>query len=323
MVKIAIRTSNAPYSGKGHIHRCLQIRRHIKKKVVWFLDNKDINFEKKVFKRDKIIYEKSSKSINKLSDLIQRENIKLVLLDSYHITEKELFKKINKKVSLVSIQDKEIKQYADLTIIPQPIKILKKKITIKSGPKYIPIAKEYVSKSIISKSKNIILISMGAFDKAGITLNIIDALISYDFLDGKYKIIIALGEKSPNINKVKKKIINYKNFSLLINKKNMNAIYKKTFFAIGAPGLSHAERLAAGVPSILISQNILHNKIINEWVDMRCAIKSNKTKNSIQDNINLIISNQELRNKIIKNGKEKIDGKGAERIAKEIGKIKL
>ena len=103
----------------------------------------------------------------------------------------------------------------------------------------------------------------------------------------------------------------------------MNAIYKKTFFAIGAPGLSHAERLAAGVPSILISQNILHNKIINEWVDMRCAIKSNKTKNSIKYNINLIISNQELRNKIIKNGKEKIDGKGAERIAKEIGKIKL
>ena len=208
MVKIAIRTSNAPYSGKGHIHRCLQIRRHIKKKVVWFLDNKDINFEKKVFKRDQIIYENSSKSINKLSDLIQRENIKLVLLDSYHITEKELFKKINKKALLVSIQDKEIKQYADLTIIPQPIKILKKKITIKSGAKYIPIAKEYVSKSIISKSKNIILISMGAFDKAGITLNIIDALISYDFLDVEYKIIIALGEKSPNINKVKKKIIN-------------------------------------------------------------------------------------------------------------------
>ena len=35
----------------------------------------------------------------------------------------------------------------------------------------------------------------------------------------------------------------------------MNLIYEKSFFALGAPGISHLERLASGVPTILIAQN--------------------------------------------------------------------
>ena len=38
MKTLAIRVSNARFSGQGHIQRCILIRRLIKHKVIWFLD---------------------------------------------------------------------------------------------------------------------------------------------------------------------------------------------------------------------------------------------------------------------------------------------
>ena len=47
---------------------------------------------------------------------------------------------------------------------------------------------------VIKKIKNIILISMGAYDKNGLTLKIIDILKGINFFDKKYKIVIILGK---------------------------------------------------------------------------------------------------------------------------------
>ena len=111
-----------------------------------------------------------------------------------------------------------------------------------------------------------------------------------------------------------------KKFTLIVNKKNMNSIYKKSFFAVGAPGISHAERLASGVPTILISQNILHGKLIDNWTKLKCAIKSDLTNIKLTKSIYDIYYNNDLRKKIIENGKKIIDGNGANRIANIINK---
>ena len=47
MKTLAIRVSNARFSGQGHIQRCILIRRLIKHKVIWFLDEKNKAVEKK------------------------------------------------------------------------------------------------------------------------------------------------------------------------------------------------------------------------------------------------------------------------------------
>ena len=167
------------------------------------------------------------------------------------------------------------------------------------------------------KEKNTIIISMGAYDKNGLTLKIIDIIKNISFLDKKYQILVILGKNSPNIKKARDKIIELKVF-LLVNKKNMNSVYKKSLFAIGAPGISHAERLAAGVPTILLSQNNLHDKIIDEWVKLNCAIKSEPSDIILSKSIEDIYFNNNLRKKIIEKGRELIDGNGANRIAKII-----
>ena len=67
MKTLAIRVSNAHFSGQGHIQRCLLIRRLIKYKVIWFLDERNKAIEKKVNNKDIIIYEKSPNLFDKLS----------------------------------------------------------------------------------------------------------------------------------------------------------------------------------------------------------------------------------------------------------------
>ena len=95
---------------------------------------------------------------------------------------------------------------SDITIIPQPISfnILRKNIF--AGPEYIPVAKSLLNNNNQIKDKNIILISMGAYDKNGLTLKIIDIIKDINFFDKKYKIVIILGKYSPNIKKAKDKL---------------------------------------------------------------------------------------------------------------------
>ena len=101
----------------------------------------------------------------------------------------------------------------------------------------------------------------------------------------------------------------------------MSKIYNNSSIAIGAPGLSHMERLYFGIPTILIPQNDIHTSIVDKWVDIGCAIKSKNSISLIEKKIFSIIENSNIRNNLIKNGTSLVDGKGALRIAKEILKL--
>ncbi|MBT3938533.1 MAG: hypothetical protein HOF44_02355, partial [Pelagibacterales bacterium] len=91
--------------------------------------------------------------------------------------------------------------------------------------------------------------------------------------------------------------------------------------AIGAPGLSHMERLYFGIPTILIAQNNIHESIIDKWVNIGCALKSVNTISMIEKKLLYIIENRNIRNNLIQNGRNLVDGKGALRIAKAMLKI--
>ena len=91
--------------------------------------------------------------------------------------------------------------------------------------------------------------------------------------------------------------------------------------AIGAPGLSYMERLASGIPNILIPQNNIHIDLIDKWVSLGCAIKAENSIRSIQDSLNLLILDNVLKTKLIKTGHKFIDGKGGIRIVEEIKKL--
>ena len=148
----------------------------------------------------------------------------------------------------------------------------------------------------------------------------VDKAVKNLIIDGSYNagIVITLAEESPIINQVKDLIKHFSNFQLVLDSKNMEDIYKYCNIAIGAPGLSYLERMASGVPSLLIAQNKTHESLIDMWVKLGCGFRAENSINSIEKNLKFLLFNDKLRKELIKIGENLVDGKGAKRIANEI-----
>ena len=103
----------------------------------------------------------------------------------------------------------------------------------------------------------------------------------------------------------------------------MSLFYKNSDIAIGAPGLSNMERLAAGLPTLLIAQNKYQNDLIQNLVKDGYSFMAKNSFYSIKKEIINMISSREKLRDISRKGTKLIDGKGAERIAKFINKMFL
>ena len=322
MLKLGIRVSSQNISGRGHFERCLAIRNKIPTKVLWFIDYHSRSIKYRVSKLDELYYENGNNKFDLLKSAINNDKINCILLDTYHINTADIYS-IRKKASLIALVDEKKNIKADLVICPQPLEFnYRKDIKYLIGPKYAPISDKFNFKKLKIYEKNKILISFGAYDSYGLTLNVIKSIVKLNMVELKnLKIIITLSKDSPIIAKVKNTIKNLSNFVLILDSKNMQDIYKMCNIAIGAPGLSFLERMASGLPSILISQNKFHNNIIDKWVKMGCGIKAENSVKSIQNKLNLLLLNNDLQKKLIVKGKKIVDGSGASRIAKEIIKM--
>ena len=93
----------------------------------------------------------------------------------------------------------------------------------------------------------------------------------------------------------------------------MEELYKKSSFAIGAPGFSQLERIEYKIPSILIAQNKTQKKLLKYWVASGCALVVQNIEKELKKLFYLISSN-EVKSNIIKS----FDYNGAKRIYKNI-----
>ena len=93
----------------------------------------------------------------------------------------------------------------------------------------------------------------------------------------------------------------------------------KCDIAIGAPGVSHAERLFAGIPTVLVPQNNRHVALCMSWQNEGCALHAMPDPKHIASQIHALIANQfEQARAISMEGQNLIDGKGASRILSEL-----
>ena len=321
MLKLGIRVSTEVTYGKGHFMRCLSIRKYIKGDIIWFFDKKSDAIEKNIPTIDKIIYENDSSKNIKLKKYILNKEIDGLLIDNTAINIEEI-RGLDRKMPIAALVDTDNKIKVNIVICPQPINI-KNIIGIKylCGPKYAPI-----ENSDKSHKKNIdysnLLVSFGSYDSKGITLNAIEAIKSLIKNKGyRFSVIVTLGKDSPILRKVRASIKNVSSFKLIVDTNNMEKIYSKCSIAIGAPGLSHLERMYYGMASLLISQNFVHEPLVNKWVSLGVAFKAENSILSIENNLQKLLDNDSLSKRIISKGMTLVDGKGAIRIANEINKL--
>tara|TARA_B110000008_G_C16943938_1_gene553626 strand:+ start:95 stop:1066 length:972 start_codon:yes stop_codon:yes gene_type:complete len=322
MSVLGIRVSTHESFGRGHFNRCLEIRRFIKNRVIWFIDECK-NIPDEIPKVDKIIVEKDVKNFLEVKKYIKLNKISYLLLDSYKISDKNKVM-LSNLIPTALIEDKECNLKSDIFVCPQFFNFKNKNSRVNLiGEKYIPIKKEYFN---INKGQNKkcskLLVSMGAFDSKGISIKILKAIecilnrnVNNIFVN------VLIGNESPHIKSLELFSKKYSNILININVENIDKFYRFSDLAIGAPGLSNMERLSAGLPSIIIAQNKYQNLLKDNLVKNGYVIGC---KNSITSMVRIISGSLNARDKLkilSKRGPKLIDGKGAKRIAESINQV--
>ena len=156
MLRVAFRVSNENNSGRGHLSRCIAIRKYFSEHAIWFLDKpiKDLNIKFK--KNDKFIIEESIESIDNLEKFVLEKKISFIIVDSYNINIKKL-ESLSRLVQIISICDFFPYPKVDLIVNPQPNALKGKNVL--PGPLYAPIlysnSDRYVDKKKILVKGNI------------------------------------------------------------------------------------------------------------------------------------------------------------------------
>ena len=311
-----IRVATSSNVGKGHVNRCIKIRNRLNHKVVWFVDK---GTKKNLIKsiKDDIIEENSKVSFSKITKYAIDYNVKAIIVDTPEIKKLNKYKVYGKKPIIIFV-DEYIKMKHVLSICMHPEKIEHKNFI--SGIEYLPIMKK---KNIIKNNnkKKYILVSFGNVDSKCITekvINVFQELITNGNLnEQEYTVNIVLGKYKKNVNAIKKTISSNKNFILFENLFNLDALYKKSDFAIGAPGFSQIERAEYIIPTILIAQNNIQKKLLSGWKKSGCALVVENMK-ELNNKILSIINSEELKQEIKAKMLKKFDGNGICRITEKI-----
>jgi len=338
-----IRVDSGLDIGLGHIMRCFALAEVIKTMNfnVYFISKKikgNIirNIEDdgyKVFRLDS----KSNWKIDarKTTEIIQhfKNEKNLLLVDNYELSkmwETSLKPAVNK---IIIIDDFSNRSHNCNLFIDQNLHTSKKEINKKIpknckkllGPKYTLLRKEFVEcrKTIKKRSGKInrILVAFGGSDEKNQTLKVLKAIKKLD--KKKINVDVIVGEPNKNKIKIKKICSMLKNSTYYQQTKNMAKIMNKADLAIGAGGIITWERCCLGLPSIvsIVSKN--QEDAVNAVSKKGCLINLGRAERLISEDYLNAIKKLDSR-KLIRMQKkcmELIDGRGTERVAKQISLI--
>ena len=311
-----IKVSSNPNLGKGHINRCLRIRKKIKYEVKWFVDKgtKKLFFDNF---NDEVYEEEDVNSFDKLEKISAKNNIKAIIIDVTNF-EKNKVRKLSKVYPVILIVDYYLQISNTLRICFHPIPKSEKNFL--SGFQYFPLYQKKVAS--IKRDKIKILVSFGNIDSSKFTEKVIETfkfLFENKIIDSKkIEVNVVLGQYKKNVKLIKNNIYLNKSFNVYFNLDKLDDLYKITSFAIGAPGFSQLERIEYGIPTILLSQNSIQSNLLGYWRDSHCCLIAKNVENDLKSKILLLVKSKEAINKIKKNINKKFDYKGALRIIEKI-----
>jgi UDP-2,4-diacetamido-2,4,6-trideoxy-beta-L-altropyranose hydrolase len=352
---ILIRTDASYAIGSGHVMRCLSLAEELSNNgaTVEFVTrnhkgniNKQINIKGfKVNLLPRPIKATSKESLNRYNQylgvtqdidadetiqIITEKKLDWIIVDHYALDcqwEKKLRLHTN---NLMVIDDmanrshdcdilldqnyiKDLSRY-DQFLAPDVIKLL--------GPKYALLRKEFVEKIKSSRQKKRtikkVFVFFGGSDCNNLTSVAIKALSSDNLKHLSTDVVI--GSNNINHEKIKLEVDKYPNMKLHTQISNISYLMEKADIAFGAGGTTTLERIALGLPSIVVT--IAKNQIETiRDLDQDNYIKWIGNAEQVNDKMiyNIlvgIIKNTEQLNKQSVKCKELVDGQGAKVISR-------
>lgn len=335
--KVYIRVDGNEIIATGHIMRCLSIAEQLRNQdldVVFLIsdDSSEAMISEKKFKVNILntVWNKFDEEIITILNYIKENNVKVLLLDSYCVTEKYLHE-ISRYTKVVYIDDLKLFPYDVYALIhDDPFSIEDeyqrlydgyKLPQLLVGGKYVPLREEFMYRPYyVNEDVKRILITTGGTDSLNLTGRLLERLIKEKVM-WRIEFHVIVGRF--NIHKEELKYIStlHNNIYLHENVSNMSYWMRNCDIAISAGGTTLYELCACGIPTICLS--IADNQEnIGIWQDrgyMRyagnvCENMDECINNCIM-NIKVYCEDMKTREKQSKRMQHLLDGLGAKRIA--------
>jgi len=318
---VYVRVSTHPAAGGGHLSRMLALRLGLKGPVKWFIDpGTKSAFKERFSKTDEVFEEAMIDSIAKLQSIIVADTDSLIICDSYKVKYEQI---AATNVPAVYFDDNDVWLSSDNVMIVNCQPRAKGFKNCLSGPGFMPVDTKGIKQvtadfGSVSHPINC-LISFGIVDSRNMTAVALNALLSDERLKENLQPVCVLGPHFQQCEIVEKLLSAFSQSKLIKNCQSVLEMPLNCDIAIGAPGVSHAERLYAGIPTVLVPQSESHRALCMNWQDEGCALYARPEPKHIARQINALIANKFDRARAIsREGQRVIDGKGASRIIAEL-----
>lgn len=260
-----------------------------------------------------------------LTKLCKKEKIDCIIIDIKKSKNKKYFLKLNKICKTIVIDNTNRNSlFANLVVWPWVKEQYSKKTIMKYseklliGPKYMQLGN---FQNGIKKKKitNSILVSMGGSDKRNLTLKIIN---SFKKNKSDFHLGIVVGRFFSDQKKILESVKKDKRFSIIYTNNGLIPLMSEYKIGIFTFGITTCEAFFVGLPSFIVSHSIENDNYAKKTAryDSMEYLGYYKKINfdEIPKNAFNLMKNTSLYKKYSVNGKNMIDGKGNERIAKKI-----
>lgn len=335
---IGIRADGNEYIGTGHLSRCLAIGEELReggREVVFLLADQGMRYLTDRHGFQSVCLEGKwndlEAELDFMKDLIRREKIELLIVDSYFVTPKYMAElEQYTRVAYIDDLHREIWDcsvlinyaiYHDLYNYGEEYK----KTRLILGCRYVPLRREFAGigeKNIRLQIKKILILT-GGTDPYSFGLRFLHCAIQNQ-LNEERELCLICG----NYNKDKEKLVKLseenKNIKVMAAVSDLKSLMQEADLAISAGGVTLYELCACGTPAICYSfaDNQLENvKAFDRKGLMRYVgdLRWDEVYDKITTQILLLEEDWSARKECSDRMRNLIDGKGAKRIAGELG----
>jgi UDP-2,4-diacetamido-2,4,6-trideoxy-beta-L-altropyranose hydrolase len=334
---LLVRADADAYLGTGHVMRCLALAAEWQARfgTVVMLSRCTVNKVQQRVEEARIPFISLDGAHPDRSDLIKaieiakRTGCEWVVLDGYHFDQEYQKGVFDAGLRLLVIDDMAHHRiyYADI-LLNQNIHAERLNYSCNSevllllGPKYSLLRREFLAwcgwQRDIPRFASKILVTMGGSDPPNQTLKVIRAISRLEGSGLEARVVIGAG--NPHVDSLKTAITGIKSIHLVEDVIDMPKLMAWADLAISAGGSTCWELAYMGLPTVIIvlseNQWSIGEGLHQAGISWNLGRYESVTEDQICQTLLSLISNEERRIEMSKQGRSLIDGRGPERVVR-------
>lgn len=192
------------------------------------------------------------------------------------------------------------------------------------GPAFASVAPTFAAlatRTVAAQSREI-LIGFGLVDSLNATGLVLESLASLRERGLSFRAVVLLGSRAPHRGRIEQAVAAISWARLTIDCDDVPALLAVADLAIGAPGVSLLERLAAGVATATLAQNRAQRPLLEgaaaSGATVDLGLLGETSAAVVAERLAAVLADKEGRARLAAVGRRLVDGQGARRIADEL-----